>query len=173
VKALVVYESMFGNTESVARAVADRLRETFEVTLSDVREMPPVHDVDLLVVGAPTHAWGLSRPSTRLDADRRGTIRPGATEVGMREYLALSPKLPGVPAAAFDTRVDKAWAGSSARKAQRELRRLGCRMVLPAQNFAVTGATGPLVAGEQERAGRWAAQLITALLTEQRRVQRP
>jgi hypothetical protein len=170
VKALVVYESMFGNTEAVARAVANRLSEAFEVTLSDVREMPPVHDVDLLVVGAPTHAWGLSRPSTRVDAARKGTIRTGATEVGLREYLNLSPTLSGVAAAAFDTRIDKAWSGSAARKAHRELRRLGCRMLLPAKNFAVTGTTGPLVDGEQQRAGRWAAELTAVLLTERRRV---
>jgi len=170
VKALVVYESMYGNTEEVARAVAERLTEAFEVTLSDVRDMPPVHDVDLLVVGAPTHAWGLSRPSTRVDAARKGTARDGATEIGLREYLNLSPTLNGVTAAAFDTRIDKAWSGSAARKAQRELRRLGCRMPLPAENFAVTGMTGPLADGERERAGRWAAELSALLLTERRRV---
>lgn len=169
-KALVVYESMFGNTEAVARAVADRLSEAFDVTLSDVRTMPPARDVDLLVVGAPTHAWGLSRPSTRVDAARQGTIREGATEVGLREYLNLSPALTGVAAAAFDTRVDKAWAGSAARKAHRELRRLGCRTILPAKNFAVAGTTGPLVEGERERAARWAAELAATLLTEQHRV---
>jgi hypothetical protein len=163
-KALVVYESMFGNTETVARAVADRLSETFDVALHDVREIPPVHDVDLLVVGAPTHAWGLSRPSTRVDAGRKGTVREGATEIGLREYLDLSPALTGVAAASFDTRIDKGWAGSAARKAHRELRRLGCRMLAPAENFAVTGTTGPLVDGEQERAGRWAAELASALL---------
>jgi flavodoxin len=170
VKALVVYESMFGNTQAVARAVADRLSEAFEVTLADVRQVPPAHDVDLLVVGAPTHAWGLSRPSTRIDAERQGTIREGATEIGLREYLNLSPMLTGVAAATFGTRVDKAWAGSAARKAHQRLRRLGCRMLLPAQNFAVTGTTGPLLDGEQERAGRWAAQLTALLLTERRRV---
>jgi flavorubredoxin len=170
VKALVVYESMFGNTEAIAKAVADRLSEAFEVTLSDVREMPPAHDVDLLVVGAPTHAWGLSRPTTRIDATTKGTTREGATEIGLREYLNLSPTLPGVAAAAFDTRIDKAWAGSAARKAHRELRRLGCRTLLPAKNFAVTGTTGPLVDGEQQRSGRWAAELTAVLLTERRRV---
>lgn len=169
-KALIVYESMFGNTEKIARAVAGGLSESFDVTVSDVREMPPVHDVDLLVVGAPTHAWGLSRPSTRVDAERQGTIRPGATEIGLREYLNLSPSLPGVAAAAFDTRVDRAWAGSAARKAHRELRRLGCHMLTPAKNFAVTGTTGPLVDGERERAGRWAAELTAVLLTERHRV---
>jgi len=170
VKALVVYESMFGNTETIARAIADGLSATFEVVLSDVRAIPPAHDVDLLVVGAPTHAWGLSRPSTRIDARTKGTIRAGATELGLREYLSLSPTLNGVAAAAFGTRVDRAWAGSAARKAHRELRRLGCRMLAPAEDFAVTGTTGPLVEGEEKRAGRWAAELTAVLLTERHRV---
>jgi hypothetical protein len=163
-RALVVYESMFGNTETIARAVADQLRERWEVTLSDVREAPSAERMDLLVVGAPTHAWGLSRPSTRADAGRRGTVRDGATERGLREYLDLSPVLTGVAAAAFDTRVGKRWSGAAARPAQRQLRRLGCRILVPAEGFQVAGVTGPLLDGERERAGRWAARLTASLL---------
>ncbi|MDN5761333.1 MAG: flavodoxin domain-containing protein [Microlunatus sp.] len=57
-KALVVYESMFGNTEQVARAVAAGLREVLEVTVREVSDTPigAVQDVDLVVAGGPTHA---------------------------------------------------------------------------------------------------------------------
>jgi hypothetical protein len=109
--------------------------------------------LDLLVVGAPTHAWGLSQPSTRVAAASRGTVRAGATELGLREYLAVAPRLTGVAAAAFGTRIDKAWSGSAARKAHQQLRRHGCRMLLPAQNFMVTSTTGPLVESAEQRAG--------------------
>jgi hypothetical protein len=51
-KALVVYESMFGNTASIARAVADGLAAHFEVTLADVSTTPSASGMDLIVAGA-------------------------------------------------------------------------------------------------------------------------
>jgi hypothetical protein len=51
--------------------------------------------------------------------------------------------------------VDKPLVGSAARKAHRALHRLGCRMVVPAESFFVTGTPGPLADGEQQRARRW------------------
>ena len=168
-KALVVYESLFGNTQAVARAVADGLGAAFEVRLAEAHEIPPTDGVDLLVVGGPTHAFGLSRPGTRQDAARQGEVRPGTVDVGIREYLDLSPMLPGLAAAAFDTKVDKPFLpGSAAHKAYRRLRRLGCRMVRPPESFRVHGTTGPMVAGELDRARTWAAELATTVLGARR-----
>jgi hypothetical protein len=169
VKALVVYESMFGNTETIARAIADGLGVTgeIEVEVADVAAIPSTVGVDLLVVGAPIHAFGLSRPSTRQDAARQGTIRPGAADVGLREYLDVSPMLTGLAAAAFDTKVNKPFLpGSASRKAHRRLRRLGCRMLRPPESFLVTGTQGPLVDGETERARTWATRLTAALIPD-------
>jgi len=167
-KALVVYESMFGNTETVARAVADGLAETCQVTVADVASAPSAEGMDLLVAGAPTHAFGLSRPSSREQAGRSGAVRAGATAAGLREYLAAAPPLTGLAAAAFDTRVDKPITGSAARKADRRLRRLGCRMLVPPAGFRVAGTAGPLLPGEADRARRWAAALAASLRGEHR-----
>ena len=107
-KALVVYESLWGNTEKVARAVAAGLAETAEVTVADVGALPELSaDVELLVAGGPTHAFSMTRASTREDAVRQGaTHEPGP--VGLREWLARLPEDGPHPAVAtFDTRVDK------------------------------------------------------------------
>src|SRR4051794_1781497 len=88
-RALVVYESMFGCTEEVARAIADGLLDGgFTIRVVDVRDAEPACEIgfDLLVVGAPTHAFSLSRPRTRQDAVRQGA-RPGAADAGLREWL--------------------------------------------------------------------------------------
>ena len=152
-KALVIYESMFGNTAAVARAVGDGLSGRFDVTVAEVRTAPPVQGNDLIVVGGPTHAFGMTRPASRRDAVRQGAT--GDATTGIREWLSTTAHLAGVPAATFDTRVDKPLVGSAARKAHRTLRRLGCRMVMPAESFFVTGTPGPLADGEQQRARRW------------------
>ena len=91
-RALVAYESMFGNTERVAHAVATGLRlEGFDATVVDVSKNPSVDldAIDLLVVGAPTHAFSLSRASTRADAVKQGG-RTESAATGMREWLAVA-----------------------------------------------------------------------------------
>jgi hypothetical protein len=77
-KALVAYESMFGNTEEIARAIADGLGESVEVQLAEVSDNP---DVALIVVGGPTHAFSMSWTSTRVDAINRGATE-GETAPG-------------------------------------------------------------------------------------------
>jgi hypothetical protein len=167
-KALVIYESMFGNTERVARAIAEGLAERCEVTLADVATMPLALGTDLLVIGGPTHAFGMSRPSTRESATQQGAVRPQAVDVGIREYLDCSPRLPGLPAAAFDTKINKPFLpGSAARKAQRRLRGLGCRIVLPAHSFLVTGTAGPLGEQQEQQARRWGADLAATVAPAQ------
>ena len=165
-RALVVYESMFGNTEAVARAVAEGLSGTVEVDLREVSQAPaPVTGpVDLIVVGGPTHAFSLSRPATRADAVRQGATPPG-TDVGLREWLAQLGRGPhSGRVAAFDTRVEKVrhLPGSAATKAARLARRHG---YAPAgrESFYVVDTGGPLVAGALERARAWGARLAAGL----------
>jgi hypothetical protein len=161
-RALVVFESMFGNTEAVAQAVADGLSSVMDAHVADVALAPSaLDDIDLLVVGAPTHAFGLSRPRTRADAVRRGAHVDAARGKGVREWIAMIDRssVGATIATAFDTRVrSPRLPGSAARAARRRLRRLGFR-VLPTSSFWVTGTPGPLAEGELERAHRWGEQL--------------
>jgi Flavodoxin domain len=165
-KALVVYESMFGNTEAVARAIADGLRARMEVDLCEVSLAPQqiADPVDLIVVGGPTHAFSLSRPSTRAQALEQGATQ-GQQGLGLREWLALLRKGPHSElVAAFDTRVDKVrrLPGSAAKKAAKVARALG---YAPAgrQSFFVTDTSGPLLPGELERAEAWGQELATEM----------
>jgi hypothetical protein len=162
VNILVVYESVYGNTKAIAEAVAEGLAEQHTVELTEVGEAPDRVDdrFDLVVVGGPTHGFGLSSGDTRRSAAKK-TGSPAAAR-GIREWLAgLEHDPPGVPAAAFDTRFDKpAWlVGSAARGIEKRLRRMGVRAAAPAGSFLVTGGEGPLKEGEAERARRWGAGL--------------
>lgn len=170
-RALVVYESMFGNTQAIAQAVADGLRAGMTVDLVEVGAAPTVVDegIDLLVVGGPTHAFGLSRPSTRQSAveqaDRSGNGVVSA-KCGIREWLGAVRPVAGRAAVAFDTRVRKPrFPGSAARAAQRRMQRLGLRALQPPMTFYVEGGTGPLVEGERERARRWGERIGATLAT--------
>ena len=114
--ALVVYESMFGNTRQIAEAIAAVLSERCTVQLVAVSQAPlEVHDVDLLVVGGPTHALGMSRPSTRTGARDKGAT--GDVARGVREWLRGVTFVPRPAlATAFDTRVRTRLTLGSARR---------------------------------------------------------
>jgi hypothetical protein len=166
-RALVVVESMFGNTKDIAAAVADGLGDTADVDLIEVNDAPSELDPDvrMLVVGGPTHAFGMSRPATRQDATRQAGRDPATAGIGIREWLErLEPgPQPGVTAS-FDTRIASPRVpGSAARAAQKRLKKLGFRPAMPAESFYVSGTPGPLVDGELERARRWGALLGSAL----------
>ncbi|MEV4126975.1 flavodoxin domain-containing protein [Nocardia sp. NPDC049707] len=159
----IVYESMFGNTAAIAKAVAAELSAYGEVEVLDVAAAAqrPEPAVDLLVVGAPTHALGMSRARTRRDAAAR-TEAPVSVDIGMREWLdAALPVPPGSRAAAFATKAAKpSWLpGSAARGAGKRLRRLGYELIDAPTDFLVDGILGPLTAGELERARAWADHL--------------
>jgi hypothetical protein len=166
VRALVVYESMFGNTQEIAQAIADGLATRMPVEVVEVGFAPTVLDgeIGLLVAGGPTHAFGMSRPSTRADAAKQAEHRVISTGDGLREWVELVSGHAAV--ATFDTRVARPRVpGSAARAAERRLRRRGFRVASKAASFYVQGTPGPLVPGETERARQWGEQLATATTT--------
>ena len=170
-KVLLMYESMFGNSERVAHAVAEGLREGAEVLVRDVTTAHPGDvpgDVDLLVVGGPTHALSMSRPTTREEAIRQGAGQ-GLASRGLREWLeGVSGDLHGLPFAAFDTRVSRVrrLPGSAARSATRMLRRQRGRMLATPESFYVDDVAGPLGQDEVARARDWGRRLAGLLVGE-------
>jgi hypothetical protein len=108
--------------------------------------------VTLLVVGGPTHAFGMSRESTREDARRRGSTAEIA--MGVREWIeSASISQSRLPVVCFDTRVDRQFVPGSAAKAMaRRLRRLGCYPMEAPVTFYVDDVVGPLTYGEADRA---------------------
>ena len=172
-RALVVYKSMYGNTKEIATAVADGLSTRMPVQLTEVGAAPAVlaDDIGLLVVGAPTHAHGMSNAKSRTSAaDRVTDGEPPVVShgVGLREWLAgLEHASPAhVAAATFDTRIKgpRLLWGSAAKSAEPHLKAAGARVIAPAESFLIAGARGPkydaLVEGEVERAHRWGEQLV-------------
>ena len=175
-RALVVYESMFGNTEVIARAIGEGLAgdagdATVEVVEVGAAPTTTPAGVDLLVVGGPTHAHGMSKPESRADSTRRAGDRLVVSRgIGIREWLeTLRGRSTPVAAAAFDTRIKGPgilW-GSAAKGADKHLRGLGFRPVAGPESFLVEGPTGPLfdrlVDGETDRARRWGEMLAAGL----------
>lgn len=164
-RALVVFESMFGNTEKVAAAIGEGLAPAMQVDVVEVGNAPVAigAETTLLVLGGPTHAFGMSRPQTRQDAERQagGEV---VSKSGIREWLEAVTPSAAVPAVAFDTRVNQRWVpGSAARAAQRRLRGKGFAVADTPRTFYVQGTPGPLLEGELSRAREWGGELAAQL----------
>ncbi|MBK7218792.1 MAG: flavodoxin family protein [Candidatus Promineofilum sp.] len=159
-KALVIYDSQFGNTERIAWAIRDALSAKAETRLVRASNVAPrdLSAVDVLIVGSPTQRFHATEPIDR---------------------LLKGVSLRGVNAAAFDTRFDmdevdsralrlavKVAGDSAAYAAPRisaALEKVGATIVAPPEGFIVNGTEGPLKDGEIQRAGEWAKGILAVL----------
>ena len=170
-RALVVYESMYGNTHVIASNIADGLRATHEVTLVPVAAATAdlVAAADLLVVGGPTHMHGLSTSSSRRLAVKTAAtsasgpmLDPDAAGPGLRDWFGGFADRQAL-AAAFDTRLVgiPVFTGRASRGISKLLKRHGYFLVEPAESFLVS-QQNLLVDGETSRARRWGTALGAA-----------
>ena len=158
-KVLVVYDSVFGNTEKVAQAISSALAETMESRALQVKQasVSDLSAVDLLIVGSPTRAFS-STPDTK-------------------SFLKQIPakSLAKVKIAAFDTRMTQAMVdeagkilafmvnlfGYAAEPIAKKLQKKGGSQVVSPEGFYVTASEGPLADGELERAAEWAKKIVS------------
>ena len=146
-KILVSYDSYFINTQKIAEAIADSLAHTSaNVQFERIYQVDFAHieDVDLIVIGSPTHNQGMPRP--------------------IKSLLKKLPKgiLEGKKILTFDTRykMPVRKSGSAAKGIEKYLVRLGGQPLAAPESFFVQERRGPLYPGELERAHAWAASVL-------------
>jgi len=143
--ALVVYHSLYGNTEKVAKALAAGLQsggcDTYTVKV-DAVNFSSLADVDLLCVGTPVHAFNISKPVKEF-----------------LEQLMNQEGLSGKRAFAFDTKLKSRLAGTAGGKIEKKLKQLGIEIVKPAKSAVVKGREGPLEEGAEEAFKQIGAEL--------------
>jgi flavodoxin I len=156
-KTLIIYDSFFGNTERIARALGDAPGSQKEVKILKVTELKPEHllGLQLLIVGSPTRGF---RPTPAIKNFLKSISKNG---------------LKGVKVAAFDTRIAMSDVdsrilltlvkifGYAAEPIADQLQKKGGDLAIPPEGFFVEDSEGPLKQGELERAAEWAKQIIT------------
>lgn len=172
--ALVVYESMYGNTHTVAQHIAAGLAPVGQVEVMPVGDATEdlVRSAALVVVGGPTHVHGMSRETTRHDAveriEQQGAdleLDPDAEGPGLREWFDSLGSVEGAAGAAFDTRVGEMSTmvtGRASKGIHKRLRRHGFRPLVDPESFGVDKETH-LMAGEEQRAEQWGSLLAEEL----------
>ena len=172
-RAVVVYESMFGNTHTVAERIAEGVGEIAETTVVSVHDATAelITGADLVVVGGPTHVHGMSSERSRAGAadiaakDDDLDLDPDAYGEGLRDWFdALDDDAgSGRRAAAFDTRVHASalLTGQASKGIAKRLRRHGFDLVVDVESFFVDKANH-LEPGEADRATEWGRAAATA-----------
>ena len=144
-KVLVVYDSKYGNTEKIARAIGNTIHGEVKVLHANAIDSSELKNLDLLIVGSPTHG---GRPTPAI-----------------RDFLKKIPNsaINSIDVAAFDTRFSKRWVkifGFAAKKIADNLKKIGGNLVLSPEGFFVKGTEGPLEEGELERAVNWSKSAV-------------
>ncbi len=158
-KALVVYDSEFGNTEIVARAIGEVLGSDGEVDVRRVSDVQPeeFEELDVLVVGSPTQQFNPTKATTSF---LKGIPKNGlsGTKVAAFDTRLTVEEIEETAVLAFFVRI----FGYAAKPIGNTLKEKGGELVIPPDGFLVQGMKGPLVEGELERAEAWAREIITA-----------
>lgn len=149
-KTLVVYDSVYGNTEIIARAIGDAIPGEVQVLRVGQVNLGDLETVDLLIIGSPTHG-----------------AMPTEAVQGLVERIG-SPTREDAQAATFDTRLTwkflERWGGFAAPKMADSLKEKGWTIVAEPEGFFVKGLKkGPLKRGEADRAGLWATGLVSVV----------
>jgi flavodoxin I len=159
-KILVIYDSAYGNTEEIAKAVGKGLGEDAVVERVENADWDNLGQYDLVVVGSPTQA---GRPSPEIKA-YLGRIPDGA--------------LKGVDVTGFDTRIDArnqgfmlrtfmGFLGYAAGRIARQLEAKGGHLITQPHGFFVNDKEGPLIEGEPDRATAWGSTIYHAKVAAQ------
>lgn len=170
--AVVVYESMFGNTHVIADHIAEGLRSRYETTVVGVHDATDdvLAGIDLLVVGGPTHVHGMSSHRSREGAkeiaakDDDLELEPDAEGPGLRDWFDELADDHSGPAAAFDTRVHASTVltGQASKGIAKRLRRHGFELVVEPESFFVD-KENHLEPDEAARAEAWGRSLAESL----------
>jgi flavodoxin len=163
-KAVVVYESLWGNTAAIARAIAEGIGPDAVALTTDAARAETVADADLVVAGAPV--LGFSLPSDQMRdsvarSEANAPTPPDLSHPSLRSWLESLPRGHG-GAAAFETRIWWSPRGATG-DIERRLERAGYRRVAKAHKFVVTDKYGPLRQGELERARQWGEELARSV----------
>lgn len=164
-RAIVVYQSLLGNTAAIAKAIAEGIGP--EAKALSTREASPevLKDVELLIIGSPV--LGFSLPSEKMIESIRGNPGkapnpPDLSQPPMRTWLGtLTPG--SKKFAAFETRVKGPFCKATP-AIEESMKKLGYERVAEAQQFIVEGKFGPLKAGEIERAWGWVTELAKGVI---------
>jgi hypothetical protein len=171
-RAMVIYESMYGNTHAIADAIGRGLATENEVTVVPVAEATPdlLGEADLVVAGGPTHIHGMSGARSRQAAAEAAhkdgstvTLQPHAQGPGLRDWFGTVGQIRGC-GAAFDTRMDgpAVLTGHASKAIAKLLDRHGLTQIAAAQSFLVT-KDNQLRPGEEDRAEQWGRALAAKL----------
>lgn len=142
-KALIIYDSNYGNTKLVAEEIAKNLGDDIKITSVKQIDKSQIKNFDLLLLGSPINGW-----------------RPTESFLAFLKDIEQM-NLKGIKFATFDTRIKSFFHGDAKDKMAKALESTGAEMITEPKAFYVAGTEGPLFDGELKNASDWAKKIKT------------
>lgn len=165
-KVIVVYESVWGNTAAVARAIAEGFGPDARAYPTDAVPANELVTADLIVAGSPVFGFSLPTEAMRqniLLGETDAATPPDLSHPSLRSWLDDLPAGHG-RSAAFETRIWWSPRGATG-TIEKRLAQRGYPPIAKAQRFVVRDKCGPLREGELDRAREWGRELKQAAET--------
>jgi flavodoxin I len=146
-KTLVVYDTQFGNTENIAKAIGSAINDEVKISRIGDVAVADLNTVELLIIGSPTQGGRATKPIS--------AFVDNLTEANLKN----------IKVAVFDTRLTTKLVtlfGYAGGKIASSLKSKRITLIVPVEGFLVKGAKGPLVDGEKERATAWGKKIVEA-----------
>lgn len=146
-KTLIVYDSVYGNTEKIANSIGNTIGGDTRIIRTGDVNISELESIDLLIIGSPTYGGSPTPP--------------------VQDFLSRisESSLKNTSIAAFDTRLSGKFFkifGNAANKIDKSLKSKGGISIMPPEGFFVKGTKGSLVEGEEERAAVWARDIVSS-----------
>jgi flavodoxin I len=147
-KILIVYDTLYGNTEKIARSIGGAFTGDVKILKVGEANVSEMDSVDLFIVGSPTQGGRDTKP--------------------MQEFITQIPEatVRRLKIAVFDTRLATKLVklfGYAEQRINSALKSKGATFIVPSAGFTVKSAKGPLLDGELEKAAAWGKKIIAAL----------
>ena len=156
-KILIVYDSVYGNTEQIALAIGKAFDSVKSVAIMHAKDVKPEYlaGLQLLIVGSPTQKFSPLKAVNQMLGEIPTNGLKGVQVAGFDTRLSL-----GEIDSSFERWIVKT-GGYAAKPITSRLKKCGGNLVAPAEGFLVSGTQGPLIEGELDRATGWVRQIVT------------
>lgn len=140
-KTLIVFDSNYGNTKTIAYQISKTFSGDTKVVSADDFKVIDAQNLDLLIVGCPIIGW---RPTEKI----------------IEVFHKMKLEHNNFKFATFDTRVKLFFHGDAKDQMSKMISQIGGTEIISSQAFYVKGKEGPILDGEIENASKWATEIL-------------
>lgn len=152
---LIIYDSLYGNTEKIAQYIAEKLKAKHNVTIEKVKDdsINKIKEAELIIIGSPTHGFNASQNTLNFIKQLNNEILKDK-KIAVFDTRTIPTDVPKF----FRFMIQK--AGYASPKLEKFFKTMGCNIIAESIGINVHGKEGPIVEGEMNKIDNWITKLV-------------